>query len=212
MSGNVIGEIVGSGAPQEIVLIGGHLDSWDLGTGAVDDGAGVAIAMGAAQIIKTNAPAAPRRTIRVVLFGSEEIGGFGGDDYAKRHGSEPHVLAMESDFGADRVWKVTSRVADTALPTVKMMQRLLIPLGVAPSNDNRDGDGSDLGQLGDKVPMLSIHQDGTNYFNLHHTPGDTLDKVDPKQLEQNVAVYAVTAWLAADSDVKFTPAPPSPTR
>jgi carboxypeptidase Q len=210
-SGNVIGEIVGSSAPQEIVLIGGHLDSWDLGTGAIDDGAGVTIAMAAAQIIKANA-APPRRTIRVVLFGSEEIGGNGGDDYGKRHAGDVHILAMESDFGADRIWKITSRVAESALPTVHAMQLVLAPVGVAPSTDNKNGGGSDLEPLGPTTPMLTLHQDGTRYFDLHHTADDTLDKVDPAQLEQNVAAYAVTAWLAADSTVAFGPAAPPPGR
>jgi len=206
-SGNVIGEIPGRTAPQEIVLIGGHLDSWDLGTGAVDDGAGVVIAMASAQHIKAVAPQAPRRTIRVVLFGAEEIGGMGGDDYAKRHAADQHVLAMESDFGADRIWKISSHVAETAIPSVRTMQRVLNPLGIATSTNNNDGGGSDLGPLGPTLPTLKLHQDGTHYFDLHHTPDDTLDKVDPAQLEQNVAAYAVTAWLAADSDVAFGPAP-----
>ena len=209
VSGNVIGEIAGREAPAEIVLIGGHLDSWDLGTGAIDDGAGVAIAMAAAQTIKAGAPA-PRRTIRVVLFGSEEIGGEGAADYAKRHGAEPHVLAMEADAGSDRVWKLTSRVAETGLPVVRAMQQLLIPLGVGPSTDNADGEGSDLGQLGPQLPVVSLHQDMTRYFDLHHTPGDTLDKVDQRQLGQAVAAYAVAAWLAADSTVAFGPAPAAP--
>lgn len=206
-SGNVIGEITGRSAPREIVLIGGHLDSWDLGTGAVDDGAGVVIAMAAAQHIKALAASPPRRTIRVVLFGAEEIGGMGGDDYGKRHASEKHVLAMESDFGADRIWKITSRVAESGIPTVRAMQRVLAPLGINPTTDNSIGGGSDLAPLGPTAPMLTLHQDGTHYFDLHHTADDTLDKVDPAQLEQNVAAYAVTAWLAADSDVAFGPAP-----
>jgi carboxypeptidase Q len=207
VSGNVIGEIPGRSAPQEIVLIGGHLDSWDLGTGAVDDGAGVVIAIAAAQHIKALAKTPPRRTIRVVLFGAEEIGGMGGEDYGKRHGAEKHVLAMESDFGADRIWKITSHVAETGVPTVRAMQRVLAPLGIGPSTDNANGGGSDLGPLGPTLPTLRLHQDGTRYFDLHHTANDTLDKVDPAQLEQNVAAYAVTAWLAADSDVAFGPAP-----
>jgi carboxypeptidase Q len=207
VSGNVIGEIPGRSAPDEIVLIGGHLDSWDLGTGAVDDGAGVVIAMAAAKLIKTQAQQGPRRTVRVVLFGAEEIGGMGGDDYGKRHGTEKHVLAMESDFGADRIWKITSHVAETGIPTVRAMQRVLAPLGINPTTDNANGGGSDLGPLGPTLPTLRLHQDGTHYFDLHHTPDDTFDKVDPAQLAQNVAAYAVTAWLAADSDVAFGPAP-----
>ncbi len=205
VSGNVIGEIPGTSAPQQIVLIGGHLDSWDLGTGAVDDGAGVTIAMAAADLIKRHAPHAPRRTIRVVLFGAEEIGGAGGEAYAKAHGSEPHLLAMESDFGADRIWKITSRVAPAGIPTVRAMQRVLAPLGINPTTDNANGGGSDLGPLGPTLPTLRLHQDGTHYFDLHHTADDTFDKVDPAQLAQNIAAYTVTSWLAADSDAAFGP-------
>ncbi len=207
-SGNVIGEIPGSGAPDEIVLIGGHLDSWDLATGAIDDGAGVAITTAAAKLI-LDAKLKPRRTIRVVMFGAEEPGLFGAKAYATKHGTEKHVLVAESDFGADRVWKLGSNVLTTALPTVKAMADLMAPLGVAYDPKNSGDCGSDIAELTKLgVGCVAASQDGTRYFAIHHTPDDTLDKIDPVQLNQNVAVYSVITWLAANSDVAFGPVTP----
>lgn len=204
-SGNVIGEIVGSRAPQEIVLIGGHLDSWDLGTGAVDDGAGIAITTAAAKLI-LDRKLKPRRTIRVVMFGAEEVGLVGANAYAKAHAGERHVAAAESDFGAGRIWKFGHRVAEGAKPLMATIAHVLAPLGIShdTSNDNRGGpDLTPLAALG--VPTLSPEQDGTDYFNLHHTPDDTLDKIDRRHLDQNVAAYAAMTWLVADSDVETGP-------
>jgi Zn-dependent M28 family amino/carboxypeptidase len=204
-SGNVIGEIPGTAAPDELVVIGGHLDSWDRGTGAIDDGAGVAIATAAAKTIM-DAGLKPRRTIRVVLWGAEEVGLFGAQAYAKAHAGAKHVVAAESDFGADRVWKFGHRVAESGKLLAAAIAKLLEPLGVTydKSNDNRGGpDVGPLAALG--VATFSPEQSGLDYFNLHHTPDDTLDKIDPKKLDQSVAVYATMTWMAANSDVALGP-------
>jgi carboxypeptidase Q len=211
-SGNVIGEIVGSEAPDEIVLIGGHLDSWDLGTGAIDDGAGIAITTAAAKLI-LDKKLKPRRTIRVIMWGAEEVGLFGAIAYAKAHANEKHVAAAESDFGADRVWQFGYRVAEGAKPLMASIVRVLEPLGVThdTTNDNRGGpDVTPLAAIG--VPSLSPEQSGIDYFNLHHTPNDTLDKIDPEKLDQNVAVYAAMTWLVANSDVALGPVAADPVR
>ncbi len=204
-SGNVILDLVGREKPDEIVLIGGHLDSWDLGTGAVDDGAGVAITTAAAALI-AQLPQRPRRTIRVVMFGAEEVGLLGARAYAHRHGDDvsKHVLATESDFGADTIWQLVSNVNPDANPVIDAIARLLSPLNIVRGGSNVAGGGPDitpLALLG--VPTVRLNQNGRDYFDLHHTPDDTLDKIDPQKLAQNVAAYAATAWLAAELDVEF---------
>ncbi len=199
-SGNVVGDLPGSAVPNEYVVIGGHLDSWDLGTGAIDDGAGMAITLAAAKAIK-DAGLVPRRTIRVVFWGAEEVGGEGGEAFAAAHKTDAVVLAAESDFGADRVYRVSSRVAETGLPLVAEINRALAPLGIAPTKDNSAGGGADVGPLGALgAGILELEQDGSRYFDLHHTPDDTFDKVDKAQIDQNVAAYAVAAWLAASDE------------
>src|SRR6185436_7416193 len=130
-SANVIGEITGSERPDDIVLMGGHLDSWDLGTGAIDDGAGVAITMAAAQLLLKHG-LKPRRSVRVVAFANEENGLWGGRAYAERHAAElaRHVLAAESDLGADRIYALDSRVKPGALGAIDQMMQVLAPLGI----------------------------------------------------------------------------------
>jgi Zn-dependent M28 family amino/carboxypeptidase len=199
MSANVSGEIPGS-VPGEVVVIGGHLDSWDIGQGVIDDGAGVAITLAAAKAIKDSG-LKPRRTIRVVFFGSEELGVFGGRAYGEAHKDDNVVLAAESDFGADRVYRLSSKVAETGLPLIAEMQHVLAPLGIAPTRDNAAGGGADVGPLGAAGSgIMELEQDGSRYFDLHHTPDDTLDKVDRAQLDQNVAAWAAATWLAASDD------------
>lgn len=203
-SGNVIAEVVGRERPEEIVLLGCHLDSWDLGTGAIDDGAGCGIVVGAAHLIMS-LDEAPRRTIRVVLYGAEEVGLFGGRDYAERHADEmdSHVLAAESDFGADIIYRFATRFGDGALPYARAMQQVLEPLGIAPDH-NRAGGGPDISMLpGLGVPVVSPRQNGWDYFDLHHTPDDTFDKIDQAKLNQNVAAYAAFAYLAAEMNWDF---------
>ena len=208
-SGNVIAEVVGREAPDEIVVIGAHLDSWDLGTGAVDDGAGVGITMAALELIK-DAGLAPRRTIRLVLWGAEEVGLLGANAYRDRHEASlgQHIMGSESDFGGGRVWKVTAdsqtEVGDALFAEIA---RLLAPIGIAPGSDDLPGGGPDLYPLiAAGVPTLRLHQDGRDYFDLHHTADDTVDKLDAASLDQNVAAFAVFAWLVADSDISFRPA------
>lgn len=201
-SGNVIAEIPGRERSGEIVLLAAHLDSWDSGQGAVDDGAGVAIITAAARLIR-DLPQRPRRTIRILLAGSEENGVHGGAAYASAHASENHVVALESDFGAGRVWRFDTRFAENAMPHARAFQRALAPLGVGPG-DNEAGGGADIGALRQAgVPVVDLAQDGSDYFDLHHTPNDTLNMIDPAALRQNVAAWATFVYLAADHDWTF---------
>jgi carboxypeptidase Q len=191
-SGNVIAEVPGRDPKAAPILVSGHLDSWDLGTGAVDDASGVAIAAASARRIMD--AGRPLRTIRVVWFGAEEVGLFGGLDYRARHGKEPHYAIVESDFGADRVWKVDSKLGKDREAEAKALQAALAPLGIVPGALDK-AEGSDIGpMLADGLPGVTLAQDGTDYFDLHHTADDTLDKVDPEALRQNVAAW--TTMLA----------------
>ena len=204
-SHNVIGEITGRELPDEKVVIGGHLDSWDLGTGAVDDGAGVAITMAAAKF-SGESKVRPKRTVRVVLFANEEQGLVGAKAYAKQHGGDlnNHVTGAESDFGAGKIYEFSSNVSEDNLPVVKKMAKLLAPLGIK-YKDNKASPGPDLipmYQLG--MSVFRLQQDGPDYFDLHHTADDTLDKVKPENLAQNVAAYAVFAYIAANSEQKIS--------
>lgn len=203
-SANVIGEIPGSQLPDEIVLLGAHLDSWDLGPGAVDDGAGVAIVVEAARLI-ARLNRKPARTVRVVLFANEEFGLSGAREYAKLAGEEisRHTIAFEADLGQGPVWRLRSRVGAEALPAVAQMQGILEPLGIE-AGDNEANGGADLRPLREAgVPVLDLSLDATNYFDVHHTVNDTLTKIDPKLLDQSVAAYAVAAWLAATKQGDF---------
>jgi len=197
LGGNVVGEI--PGRTDEMIVIGGHLDSWDLGTGAVDDGAGIAITLAAAKLID-EMKGKPGRTIRVVMWGAEEVGLFGAKDYAERHKGElsSHVLAAESDFGAGRIWSMQTRFGEKSLPNAALFAEALRPLGVGPG-DNEASGGADVSPLrAAGVPVIDLNQDGTDYFDLHHTPDDTLDKVSPDDLRQNVAAWAVMLYLSTE--------------
>ena len=186
-SGNVIAEIVGRDRAAPMLLVGGHLDSWDLGTGAIDDGAGVAITAAAAKRILD--AGRPLRTIRIVWFGAEEVGLFGGNDYFTRHGQEAYHAIAESDFGADRVWRVNSKLGKAREAEAIALQGALAPLGIVPGKLD-EADGSDIGpMIAAGVPAVALSQDGTYYFDIHHTPDDTLDKIDPAALRQNVAAW-----------------------
>jgi carboxypeptidase Q len=205
-SGNVIAEIRGRERPDEIVLLASHLDSWDMGQGAVDDGAGVAINTAAARLIR-ELPRRPRRTIRILLAGAEENGVHGGAAYARAHANENHVVALESDFGAGRVWRFDTRFSEAAAPYGRAFQRALAPLGVLPG-DNQASGGADISDLRTAgVPVVDLSQDGSDYFDVHHTPNDTLYAIDPANLRQNVAAWATFVYLAADSDWTFRAAP-----
>ncbi|HEY0164783.1 MAG TPA: M28 family peptidase [Sphingomicrobium sp.] len=186
-SGNVIAEVPGRDPKAPMLLVSGHLDSWDLGTGAIDDGAGVAIAAAAAKRIMD--AGRPLRPIRIVWFGAEEVGLFGGLDYRAKHGKLAYHAIAESDFGADRVWKVDSRLGKEDEGEAKMLQLALAPLGIVPGALDK-AEGSDISpMLADGLPGVTLNQDGTHYFDLHHTPDDTLDKIDPAALRQNVAAW-----------------------
>ena len=204
-SGNVVLDLIGREKPDEVILIGGHLDSWDLGTGAVDDGAGVAITTAAAALI-AQLPQRPRRTIRVVMFGAEEVGLLGGMEYARTHTAElaTHQLATESDFGAGKIWQFVSNVSDEGNAAIDAIGKIIAPLGIIRGGNGVPGGGPDIGPMSAQgVPTVGLRQNGTDYFDLHHTPDDTLDKIDPDQLAQNVAAYVVFAYLAAELDVQF---------
>ncbi|MCX2801244.1 M20/M25/M40 family metallo-hydrolase [Microbulbifer thermotolerans] len=198
---NVIGEITGREKPEEVMIIGAHLDSWDEGTGALDDGAGVAIVLETARLI-AELPSRPRRTLRVVLFGAEEIGLVGAKQYVEAHRSElDNIIAVsESDFGAGKVWRFDTRLPENKFDIADQMMQLLAPLGIERGNNNSHGgpDGSVFVAQG--VPAFGLYQDGTDYFDFHHTPNDTLDKVDPENLKQNVAAWVVMSFLVAEME------------
>ncbi len=212
-SQNVIGEITGRSKPDEVVVIGGHLDSWDLGTGAIDDGAGVAISMAAGHLIGALPKARrPARTVRVIAFANEEQGLWGGRAYAQKHAANlrKHQIGAESDFGAGRIYAFAAKTPDYAKDAVARIAQALAPLGIEHRTDG-EGCGPDLipfGAIG--LACATLAQDGSDYFDLHHTPDDTLDKIDPQALAQNVAAYAVFAYLAADAQGDFGSAPKTP--
>jgi len=203
-SHNVIAEITGASHPDKIVALGAHLDSWDVGTGALDDGAGVAIVVEAARRILA-LERRPERSIRVILFAAEETGLWGGRAWAQARAGqiENYQLVAESDFGAGRIYAIDARVSDAAWPVIEAIQRELEPLGIELGGRQASGgpDFSPAARLG--VAAVDLRQDGTDYFDYHHTINDTLDKIDSDDLAQNAAAYAVLAWLGAQSLVDF---------
>jgi len=201
ISGNVIGEIIGTERPDEIVLISGHLDSWDLGTGAVDDGAGIGISAGAAQVI-LEAGLKPKRTIRVVAFGAEEVGLLGAFAYVDKHKAAlgQHVLATESDFGAGQPYEVHQGVSSGH----ELIEQMAASMGLPYNAEQATNGGPDIGPLHQEgVPVMRFQQNGIDYFDLHHTPDDTFDKINPEDMAENVAAFAIMAWIAANTDVTF---------
>ncbi len=204
-SGNVIGDLPGRDPSLPPILVACHLDSWDLGTGAIDDGAGCAIVTAAA--LRAQEGGVPLRTIRVLWAGSEELGGFGGQAYAAKH-AEPHALAMESDFGADRVWRVETRFAPADKALADKVVAALDPLGIVAQPGEPEG-GTDVvfTIMKQKLAVISLGQDGTRYFDLHHTPDDTLDKIDPELLAQNVTAWTATLKVVANEAGPISPVP-----
>jgi Zn-dependent M28 family amino/carboxypeptidase len=211
VSSNVIGEFDGREPGNRFVVVGGHLDSWDLGTGAHDDGTGVAITMAAAKLV-ADQPKRPRHGIRVVLFANEEQGIYGGKKYAVEHASEldRHLIGAESDLGGGRIYQFRTRVNDEALFAMESLEELLAPLGIPWQKDRPAGGGADLGQMRKLgMPVIDLNHDATRYFDLHHTANDTLDKVDPVALRHNVAAYVTFIYFAAEAGTEFGPILPS---
>jgi len=205
-SHNVIGEIRGREKPDEIVVIGGHLDSWDAGCGAHDDGAGVVAVMEALRVLATM-DRAPRRTIRGVLFTNEENGLRGGRDYAERYAGLVHVAAAEMDSGgfAPRGYGVSGGEG-----AVDVLKRIVAPLAAIGADETFDrGGGADIGPLAAQgTPLLSHVVESDRYFDYHHTEADTLDKVDPGDLQKNAAALAWLAWALAESEDTLPRRPP----
>jgi carboxypeptidase Q len=203
-SGNVMAEIRGSERPNEIVVLGCHLDSWDLGTGAQDDGVGCGIVTAA--ILNTiKVAGAPKRTIRVIWYGSEEVGVLGGRQYATTNqpSIETHVFAGESDSGGGTIYQADFKFGATAKPLADAIARSLRPLRVTRGTDTASG-GPDVGPLAAiGVPVIDLQQDVSDYFALHHTPDDTLERVDITKVRQNVAAWSVVAWYAGWTTLDF---------
>jgi carboxypeptidase Q len=197
-SRNVMGELVGREKPDEVVVFGGHIDSWDVGTGAMDDGGGVVIAWEAIRLL-AKLGLTPRRTIRAVGWTNEENGGRGGVGYREAHRAElaKHVAAIESDGGTFKFRGFGFSGGDSAYAVVKQIAKLLKPLGA--DTVLAGGGGSDIAPImGEGVPGMSHNVDGTRYFWFHHTEADNVDKIDPRELAENVAAMAVMAYVLAD--------------
>jgi carboxypeptidase Q len=208
---NVVGEVPGEKRPDEIVLIGAHLDSWDLGTGALDDAAGCAMVIDAARSM-VQLGLKPMRTVRVVLFMNEEFGLSGARAYADTHKAEvkKHVAAMEADAGAGKPlgFRVVGGVEakNMVRGLVKPLARWL-PVDVS-SEEMAGADLIPLQAVG--VPVLSLHQDVSEYFEWHHTAGDTFDKIDPQDIALATAALASLTWSLATSNEHLPPSPPPP--
>ena len=200
-SANVIGDIKGSERPDQIVIVSGHLDSWDLGTGAIDDGAGVAVSMEAAHLIQ-QLHLRPKRTIRVIAWMNEENGLGGSKAYAKDHANEManHFAAMETDRGAGHPLGVNIKGKPEVKPILAPMAKILQDSGAGILNfvEHCGADIEPMEKAG--VPAFSPIQDSRFYFNYHHTSADTLDKIVPKELAENSAVVAVAAYALASME------------
>jgi len=208
-SANVIGEVVGRETPEEIVLLGAHIDSWDLGTGALDDAAGCGIAVEAARQMMALSPR-PRRTVRVVLFANEENGLAGGKAYATDHAAEleRHVAAIEADLGQGPPLGFSWDAGPAAEGTLKAIAGLLAPTGADYLIAGEAG-GADLTYLlPSGIPSLGLLLDATTYFDYHHTANDTFDKIDPRILDRSTAVLAAAAWVLADAPDHLERIPP----
>jgi hypothetical protein len=199
VSYNVIGDLKGSEHPEQVVIVSGHLDSWDLGTGAIDDGAGVAVSMEAANLIQ-KLHLRPKRTIRVIAWMNEENGTAGGKTYAKNHASEManHFAAMEIDGGAGHPLGLNMKARPEAKALLTPVMAILQEsgAGILKFTEHAGADIDALDKAG--VPTFSPIQDSRLYFNYHHTAADTLDKIVPKELAENAAVVAVTTYAPAN--------------
>lgn len=195
---NVIGEIRGSEKPDEIVLVGGHFDSWDPGMGASDDGVGCVVTWEAARLMK-KLNISPKRTVRVVLFTNEENGTRGGNGYRDAHMAEAakHILSVESDDGVFAPARMGFTGSEAARKTMSEIFTLLAPLGMQLTGG---GGGADIGPISaaGKVPMLAYDGDATKYFTIHHTPADTIDRIEPQEVSKAAASLAAVIYVVAD--------------
>ena len=199
-SHNVIAEVTGRSKPEERIIIGGHLDSWDLGTGALDDGAGVAITTAAAAFF-LQPDQRPARTIRVIAFANEEQGLLGAKAYARDNANllANHVIASESDFGAGRVYGWETKIAREDEAMIARINALMAPLGIDYRGNAATSGGPDIIPMAEKgVPIFRLKQDGTDYFDYHHTADDTLDKIVPEDFNQNIAAWVVMLGVLAN--------------
>ena len=199
-SRNVVAEIVGREQPDEVVVVGGHIDSWDVGQGAMDDGGGAVAAWESVRLMQ-RLGLRPRRTVRVVLWTNEENGGRGGNAYAASQAGRmgKHVLAMESDNGVFNPKGYVLAGSDSAAAVVQRVAALLKPInatGVQRVTESPAADITPLAEAG--VPAMELDVDGPRYFWYHHTDGDTLDKLDPAEMARCVAAMAVMAYVVAD--------------
>ena len=196
---NVVGEIKGSEKPDEIVLVGGHFDSWDPGMGASDDAVGCVVTWEAARLMK-KLNIRPKRTVRVVLFTNEENGTRGGNGYRDAHMAEAskHVLSVESDDGVFAPSRLSFTGSDAARKIISEIMSLVMPLGLP--QVTAGGGGADIGPISaaGKVPMLAYDGDSTKYFTIHHTPADTVDRIDPKEVSTAAAALSAMIYVVAD--------------
>jgi carboxypeptidase Q len=203
-SQNVIAEITGRERPEQFALMGAHLDSWDLGVGAIDDGAGIGITFAAGRLI-LGLEQRPRRSIRVIAFAAEEIGLIGARAYQAAHADNiaSHLLGGESDFGGGRIYQLDAAVKPEARGAIEQMLTVLAPLGIEKGRDDAGG-GPDFGPMRRSgMAAVDLRQDGTVYFDYHHTADDTLDKLVPADLDQNAAAWAALMWMAANAEGDF---------
>jgi Zn-dependent M28 family amino/carboxypeptidase len=197
---NVIADLKGSEHPEQIVVVSGHLDSWDLGTGAIDDGAGVVIAMETAEILQ-RLNLRPARTLRVVAWMDEENGGSGSRAYTAEYSTDfsRHVAAIESDSGAAHPFGFEVKASPAAVDALRPVQAALQSIGATVLQASTYSPGADIAGMSEAgVPAFGVMQDGRTYFNYHHSAADTLDKVVPAELRENAAAMAVMAYALAN--------------
>ena len=210
-SQNVVADVIGTEKPEEVIVMGGHIDSWDLGTGAIDDASGLAITMAAAKTI-IDSGLKPKRTIRVVFWGAEEVsqpegfGDAGGGKFRDAYRDQLHnfIAAGESDFGAGKIYAVSLMPTENK-DFVTKLGNVLYPLAIYIDPRAVPTGGVDSGPLHQSgVPAFDLEQDGYDYFDVHHTANDVIERIDPVQLRLNVAAWTATVWLMANMDVTFT--------
>lgn len=201
-SANVIAELRGRAQPEEVVLIGAHLDSWDVGQGAQDDGAGVVVVMQALHLLRSLG-LTPRRSVRAVLFTNEENGVRGGAQYALAHGSERHAAAFEIDAGAGAPLGFSTEGEPSFLPAAATLSAVLAPIGAQRMIAGYSGE--DIGALKPKgVPLFGVMLDLEHYFDVHHSAADTLDKIEPENLKKSAIALATMAYLVADQEALWS--------